>query len=352
MLTVRNVASNVAAIDSVIHLRESDVLVGILPFFHSFGFTVTLWTVLTLVPKGIYHFSPLDARQIGKLCEKHRGTLLLATPTFLRSYLRRCQPAQFQHIDTIVTGAERLPPDLADAFEKKFGVRPVEGYGATELSPLVSLNIPPSRALGDPAEGNRPGSVGRPIPNVMAKTTDPDTGEVISDDRPGMLCIKGPNVMQGYLNKPEKTAEVVRNGWYVTGDIAVLDEDGFITITGRQSRFSKIGGEMVPHVHIEEELARLLGDEADDDQPELKAAVTAVPDAKKGERLVVLHTKIDRSPEELCRQLQESGLPPLWIPSPDSFCQVDRLPILGSGKLDLKAIGQLALEKFGKMAEK
>ncbi len=356
MLTVRNVATNVAAIDSLIHLRRDDVLVGVLPFFHSFGFTVTLWTVLTLVPKGIYHFNPLDARQVGKLCGKHRGTLLLATPTFLRGYLRRCQPAQFAHIDTVVTGAERLPPDLADAFEEKFGVRPVEGYGATELSPLVSLNIPPSRAVGDPAEGIRPGSVGRPIPNVMAKIVDPETGQQIHQPRPGMLWIKGPNVMQGYLNKPEKTAEVVRDGWYVTGDIAVLDQDGFITITGRQSRFSKIGGEMVPHVRVEEELARLLAGEGpaeeDEDLPPLKAAVTAVPDVKKGERLVVLHTPIDQSPDQLCQRLQAAGLPPLWIPNPESFFQVPQLPILGSGKLDLKAVEQLAREKTGQAGEK
>ncbi|HUS40488.1 MAG TPA: acyl-[ACP]--phospholipid O-acyltransferase [Pirellulales bacterium] len=345
MLTTRNIASNVAAIDSVIHLKASDVLVGILPFFHSFGFTITLWTVLTLVPKGIYHFTPLDARQVGKMCKRHGATLLLATPTFLRSYLKRCDPEQFEHIDTVVTGAERLPPELVDAFEKKFGVRPVEGYGATELSPLASVNIPPSRALGDPSEGIRAGSVGRPIPNVMAKIVDPDTDEEIHDDRPGKLLIKGPNVMKGYLNKPDKTAEVLKDGWYLTGDIAKTDDEGFITITGRESRFSKIGGEMVPHVGIEEALARLLASAGgEEDDATLDAVVTAIPDQRKGERLIVLHTQIKQTPSELCKGLQAAGLPAIWIPSPDSFFQVTELPMLGTGKLDLKAIKQMASE--------
>jgi acyl-[acyl-carrier-protein]-phospholipid O-acyltransferase/long-chain-fatty-acid--[acyl-carrier-protein] ligase len=349
MLTGRNVASNVSAIDELIHLNDDDVLAGILPFFHSMGFSVTLWTVLTLRPKGVYHFSPLDAREVGRLCGQHKATLLLSTPTFLRGFIRRCTPEQFAHIDTVITGAERLPPDLADAFEKKFGVRPYEGYGTTELSPLAAVNIPPSRATGEAGEGLREGTVGRTIPNVMAKVVHPETGEDLGPGEAGMLLIKGPNVMKGYWNKPDQTAEVIRDGWYVTGDIAKIDADGFIQITGRESRFSKIGGEMVPHVRVEELLNEILAGQAanPEDDAELKAVVTAVPDAKKGERLIVLHKQIDKSPDELCKALQEAGLPPIWIPSADSFHEVDELPILGSGKLDLKALRQRALEEFG-----
>ena len=342
MLTYANIAHNVEAIDQVIHLRPSDVLIGILPFFHSFGYTVTLWGSATLDIKGAYHVSPLDAKQIAKLVQKHKGTLLLATPTFLRTYLRRCEKEEFATLDVVVAGAEKLPIDLMDSFEQKFGVRPVEGYGTTELSPLVSVNIPPSRSIDNFQKDRKEGSVGRPMPGVTAKTTNLDTGEICKADEPGMLWIKGPNVMKGYLHRDDLTSQVIKDGWYQTGDVAFIDAEGFIHITGRQSRFSKIGGEMVPHIQIEEILCKAAGG-AEDAAPEL--AVTAVPDDKKGERLIVLHTKLTKSIEELRRSLSAAGLPNLFIPSADSFIEVDSIPILGTGKLDLRALKKLALEK-------
>jgi acyl-[acyl-carrier-protein]-phospholipid O-acyltransferase/long-chain-fatty-acid--[acyl-carrier-protein] ligase len=186
------------------------------------------------------------------------------------------------------------------------------------------------------------GSVGRTVPGVTAKVTDLDTGRELSAGLPGMLWITGPNVMKGYLNQPEKTAEVIKDGWYQTGDVAVIDEEGFIHITGRESRFSKIGGEMVPHIRIEEELERLIGP-SEDGKPQV--AVTAVPDERKGERLVVLHTKLDRSPDELRKGLAAAGLPNLFIPAADSFYEVAELPVLGTGKLDLRGIKKAALER-------
>ena len=345
MLTVGNIGSNVAAVDKIVHLGEHDVLLGILPFFHVFGFTITLWTVLTLPPKGIYHFSPLEAREVGKLCGRHKATILLSTPTFLRGYLRRCEVADFEHIDVLVTGAERLPVELADAVEAKFGIRPIEGYGTTELSPLSAVNIPPSRARDNPGEGVREGTIGRSIPGVDAKVVHRETGEDLPADTEGMLLFRGPNVMKGYLNDPQKTADVMRDAWYVTGDIAKIDADGFIWITGRESRFSKIGGEMVPHLKIEDAITELLfGDH--DDEHEKEVVVTAVPDVRKGERIVVLYTELTKSPEEICRSLGELGLPPLWIPAVDSFLRVDHIPVLGTGKLDLKGLKELALENF------
>ncbi len=343
MLSQLNIASNVEAIEQVVHLHKQDVLLGILPFFHSFGYTVTLWTALSLDVKGAYHFSPLDARQIGQLARKHRVTVVLSTPTFLRGFLRRCAPEDFSSVDVVITGAEKLPPSLADAFEEKFGVRPLEGYGTTELSPLVSVNVPPSRAWSDIVVSAKEGSVGRPIPGVAAKTVHVDTGEELDAGESGMLLIKGPNVMLGYYQRPDLTEQVLKDGWYTTGDIAMIDSDGFIHITGRQSRFSKIGGEMVPHIEIEEKLAAILG--GDEETPQI--AVTAVPDPRKGERLVVLHTAIDFSPDDLRSKLAEMGLPNLYIPSADSFVQVEEIPVLGSGKLDLKQVQQLAREKLG-----
>lgn len=342
MLSYDNVGSNVTAIDQIVHLTDSDVVVGILPFFHSFGYMATMWTILTLKPKGVFHYSPLEARQIGEMCGKHKATILMATPTFLRSYLKRCSKEEFAKLDVVVTGAEKLPTDLAEAFEKQFGVRPVEGYGCTELSPLVAVNVPYSRISPADQPVTREGTVGRPIPGIAVKITDLDTGAELKPEQPGMLWVTGPNVMLGYLDEPEKTAELVRDGWYQTGDVALLDKDGFIKITGRESRFSKIGGEMVPHIRIEEELLARLAPGED----EQRLAVTAVPDAKRGERIVVLYTSLDRSPEEVCRLLQQAGLPNLWIPGTESFIQVEKIPVLGTGKLDLRALKALAVEKL------
>ncbi len=344
MLTQENVGSNVAAVDEIIRLTKDDVLLGILPFFHSFGYTVTLWTVLTLDPKGVYHYSPLEAREVGKLCRKHGVTIMLSTPTFLRSYARRCEPDDFRTVQVLFTGAEKLPPELADAFQQKFGIRPIEGYGCTELSPIASANIPPGRGMKGQFEGVKEGTIGRPLPGIAAKIVDLDTGADIGPDRTGMLLFTGPNVMKGYLGKPDLTKEVLRDGWYVTGDVAEIDEEGFIKITGRISRFSKLAGEMVPHLKIEETLNRVL---ELDDAEEIHLAVSAVPDPKKGERIVVLHTGLVIPPEEICRKLAEAGLPPLWTPAPDSFRQVPRIPVLGTGKLDLKGVKDLALKEFG-----
>jgi acyl-[acyl-carrier-protein]-phospholipid O-acyltransferase / long-chain-fatty-acid--[acyl-carrier-protein] ligase len=345
MLTETNISSNVQAIEQVIHLQPDDVLLGILPFFHSFGYTVTLWAVMTIDIQGAYHVNPLDGRQVGKLCKKQGVTVMLGTPTFLRNYLRRCEREDFESVDTVVVGAERLPPELSDAFEQAFGIRPIEGYGTTECSPLVSVNIPPSRSLDKQLVDAKEGTVGRPMPGVRAKVTDLDTGQELGTGQPGMLWIKGPNIMKGYLGRDDLTSEALQDGWYRTGDVALIDEDGFIRITGRESRFSKIGGEMVPHIQIEEALAKLI--EADEEQGP-KAVVTAIPDPRKGERLIVIHTPLEETPEQLCAGLARAGLPNLFIPSMDSFHQVDELPILGSGKLDLKGIRQIALERFGR----
>ncbi|MEZ6057273.1 MAG: acyl-[ACP]--phospholipid O-acyltransferase [Planctomycetaceae bacterium] len=347
VLSHANIASNIAAVDQLLALTADDCLMGVLPFFHSFGYAICLWLVMSFDPKVVYHYNPLDAKMIGKLAEKYRMTILLATPTFLRMYLRRCEPEQFKSLDMVVVGAEKLPIDLGEEFQKKFNVFPTEGYGTTELSPVAAANVPDHRSHGTHQVGTKPGTVGRPLPGVSAKIVDPDTFAERGQNVEGLLLIKGANVMRGYLDQPEKTAEVIRDGWYVTGDFAKIDADGFITITGRMSRFSKIGGEMVPHIRIEEELLRLTADsECDDDDAMIRLVVTAVPDPAKGERLVVLHRPLSCSVEEALRRLSEAGLPNLWLPSKDSFREVPDIPLLGTGKLDLRAVKQLALDLF------
>ncbi|NLE37216.1 MAG: AMP-binding protein, partial [Pirellulaceae bacterium] len=343
MLTHVNIGSDVLAFAGALRIDREDVLIGILPFFHAFGYTVTLWAPLMLEPAGIYHTNPLEPRPVGKLCKQHSGTILVATPTFLRSYLRRIEPEELATVSLVVVGAEKMPLDLADAFQKRFGVRPSEGYGTTELSPAVAVNIPKSRLGKTDQLATKEGSIGKPLRGIAVKVVDLESGEDLGVNRAGMLLVKGPNVMRGYLDQPEKTAEVMRDGWYVTGDVARIDEDGFIFITGRLNRFAKIGGEMVPHLRVEEAITKAL----ELDEEELRVVVTSIPDEKKGERLVVLHTPLEKTPDEICAKLRESGLPTIWIPSPDSFREVPEIPVLGTGKLALKEVNDLARELFG-----
>jgi len=346
VLSVNNVGSNVQAVDRLVHLSAGDVAVGSLPFFHSYGYMATLWIPLALEPACVYHVTPLDAQAIGNLAREFHATILMTTPTFLRTYIRRTPPEDFSSLEVVFASAERLPDEVRDAFEKKFGVRPWEAYGATELSPLVAANVPPARHVpGRPVDA-REGTVGRPIAGCRARIS-PREADAPTEELPvgqeGLLWISGPNVMQGYLDRPDLTGKAIRDGWYCTGDVARLDADGFITITGRESRFSKIGGEMVPHVTVEEKLNDVLG--ATDGQ--LLAVVAAVRDVKKGERLVVLHLPMEQAPRDVCQRVAEAGLPNLWIPSPDSFSEIGEIPALGSGKLDLKRITTIASERFG-----
>ena len=338
MLTHYNIASNIEQMGQTFMLDRTDCLLGVLPFFHSFGFTVTLWLPAVLGIGVAYHPSPLDLSAIGEIVRDYHVTFLLATPTFLQAYLRRCSPEDFGSLQFVVVGAEKLPEKLALAFEDRFGIRPLEGYGATECSPVVAVNTKDFRAPGFRQVGAKRGRIGHPLPGVSVRIVDADTREPVAVGMPGLLLVRGPNVMKGYLGNPEKTAEVLQDGWYVTGDIAAEDEDGFLTITDRLSRFSKIGGEMVPHIKIEEKLQELAG------ATEQRFVVTGVPDGKKGERLVVLHTLEPDEIKAVLERLPETGLPNLWTPRPNQFFHVDELPHLGTGKLDLRRIRDLATE--------
>ena len=235
MLSHDNIASQVEAINAAVRLTDDDVLVGVLPFFHSYGFTGTLWTVLTLSPKGAYHFDPRDAHQVGKLCAAHRATILMTTPTFLRIYLKRGHADEFRTLSAVFASAERLPKELADSCQSRLGMRPYEAYGCTELSPLVAVNVPPDRNPHPEVLCTRDGTVGRPIPGVRVKVVSLEGGAELPVGQEGMLLATGPNVMKGYLNRPDLTASVMRDGWYVTGDLARIDGDGFITITGARA---------------------------------------------------------------------------------------------------------------------
>ena len=279
----------------------------------------------------------MDAKTIGEIAETYKATMLISTPTFCASYVRRVTKEQFAHLKYAIVGAEKLREPLRTEFKEKYGVDLLEGYGCTEMAPVVAVNRPNVQFGTDGQVGNKPGSVGHPIPGVAAKIVDQETGEDLGTDKEGLLLVKGPSMMAGYLDAPEKTAEVIRDGWYVTGDIARIDEDGFIFITDRLSRFSKIGGEMVPHVKVEDAINAILGDSA--------SVVTAVPDASKGERLIAFYARPDVTPETLWERLCQTDLPKLWIPKRDSVLPIEAIPTLGTGKVDLRRVKQLALER-------
>ncbi len=337
VLSRHNILSNIEALRAVFPLERRDNLCGVLPFFHSFGFTGTLWLPLLCGFSAVYHPNPLEAGKIAEMVRAHRSTFLLATPTFLASYMRKATPDDFASLRFVVTGAEKLKNSLAEAFAAKYGITPLEGYGATELSPVAALNLPDVQIGKVRQRGSRPQSVGRPLPGMAVRIVHPETATPLAPGEEGMILFKGPNVMLGYLGNPQATAEAIRDGWYVTGDIGRLDEHGFVHITGRLARFSKIGGEMIPHGAVEETILEGLG------TAEPVAAVTAAPDERRGERLVVVHTR-EVDAQELRRIIAESPLPNLWKPDRDAYVVVDSLPLLGSGKLDLQALRRTAEE--------
>jgi acyl-[acyl-carrier-protein]-phospholipid O-acyltransferase/long-chain-fatty-acid--[acyl-carrier-protein] ligase len=344
MLTHYNVGSNIQQMDQVFGLNRHDRMLGVLPFFHSFGFTGTLCLPAALALGVVFHPNPLDAKTIGQLVSEYQLTFLLATPTFLQLYIRGCTGEDFGSLRVVMTGAEKLPDRLAAAFEEHFGVRPLEGYGCTECAPAVAVNTHDFRSAGFRQVGAKRGRIGHPVPGMCVRIVDPETLAPIPPGQPGLMLVKGPNVMQGYLGRPDKTAEVLRDNWYITGDIAALDEDGFLQITDRLSRFSKIGGEMVPHIKVEETLHELSG------LTEQSFVVTGVPDQKKGERLVVLHKLGESSLASCLEKISKSELPNLWKPRQEEFFHVDAFPYLGTGKLDLRKVKDLALS-FSSRAE-
>lgn len=335
MLSHHNIMSNLEAIAQILWIQPDDRMMGVLPFFHSFGFTGTLCVPLVCGIGAIYHPNPLDAKTIGKLAREHKATILISTPTFCQAYHRTCGAEDFRTLRHVVVGAERLRPDFAAQFKEKFGLEMLEGYGCTEMGPVVSVNVPNVLHAGERQVGHKPGTVGHPLPGVAAKVVDPDSGLDLAEGQEGLLLLKGPGRMVGYLADDTATAAALRDGWYVTGDIAIVDEDGFIRITDRLSRFSKIGGEMVPHLKVEEAMLRIPGVEA--------ACVTAVPDAQRGERLVGFYVANDAmAPQLVWQALGDSDLPKIWIPKATDLRRIETLPVLGTGKIDLRAVKALA----------
>lgn len=342
VLTHRNLISNVSQFGQRLSLKGGEKILGCLPLFHSFGCTVTLWFPVIQGAGLVTYPTPLEPPKLAELMEKHSVDVLLATPTFLRGYMRRVKVEQLASLKLIVTGAEKLPVNFEEEFRQRFGKPVMEGYGLTETSPVTSVNLP------DPPASNLPlipslrrGSVGQLLPGMAIKITDPITGDQVPIDHSGMIWLRGPNIFPGYLKAPKKTAEVIIDGWFRTGDVGRVDADGFLFIEGRLSRFSKIGGEMVPHETVEAHINRALGLDGDSER---RIAVVGVPDPDKGEALVLLSTVSSEAVKQEVIQLRytllEYGVPALWIPK--RLVRVESIPILSSGKLDIKGCEKLA----------
>jgi len=340
-LSHKNMMGNIKQAITLINPKDDDVILGTLPIFHSFGLTVT--TLLPLI-EGITlacHPDPTDGFAIGKIASKYKATMLFATATFFRLYTRnkKLHPLMFKDLRMVIAGAEKLPNDIRQAFKSKFGHDIYEGYGATETTPVASINIS-DILMQDSWKiqiGNKNGTVGLPLPGSSFKITDPNTFEELDIGKDGMILIGGTQIMKGYIGDAEKTAKVIKeiNGirYYITGDKGHLDEDGFLTIVDRYSRFAKIAGEMISLGLVENKINYILDEEN-------QIAITAIPDSKKGEKLILLlegniHIEI------LKEKIKKLELNPLYIPS--SYYKVEKLPKLGTGKADFKGMKNLAL---------
>ncbi|MDR3162437.1 MAG: MFS transporter [Helicobacteraceae bacterium] len=341
-LTHKNLLANIKQVADLLNFRREDVVLNALPIFHSFGLTITTLMPLT---EGILMIAvpdPTDVGLIGKMCARYNVTVLLGTSTFFRLYIKnkKLHPLMLQSVRLAIAGAEKLREDVKTGFRVKFGIEIYEGYGATETAPVVSVNMPDSLEPIElkPLTFYKEGTVGMPLPGTIVKIVDPDTLEELSINSDGLILIGGPQVMKGYYNNAAKTEEaIVRIGewrYYKSGDKGHIDEDGFITIVDRYSRFAKIGGEMISLTSVETTIIKLFKEEID-------LIAVNLPDDKKGEKIVLLYNGAIEL-DSLIAGVKDSALPPLMVPS--EFYRVDTLPKLASGKADFKASKTLALQ--------
>lgn len=328
-----NVIGNIQQVQACHLLHDRQVLLACLPTFHSFGFTVTLWYPLVTGLKTVMAPSPLETKKLAEAIEREKVTVHIATPTFLRPFFQRAKPEQLASLKVVVGGAEKTPEGFAERWQSRFGSHYLEGYGLTETSPVLSVNLPAME--GHPAK-MRAGSVGHVLEGMQARIVDPVSRTVLPRGHQGILEVKGVNVFSGYLEDRAATDSAFHDGWFFTHDLARFDDDNYLYIDGRISRFSKLGGEMVPHGQVEHVIAEAF-DLLESEEP--LVAVTGITDKVKGEALVLL-TTVEIRPELLRQRMAERGIPNLWVPR--IIQRVDAIPCLASGKLDLARMKTLA----------
>jgi acyl-[acyl-carrier-protein]-phospholipid O-acyltransferase/long-chain-fatty-acid--[acyl-carrier-protein] ligase len=320
-LTHGNISANIVSISKRFNFAGDDIFLTSLPLFHVFGLTTNMWIPIHHGMTMLAYANPLDFKKICDIVRNEKATFMVGTPSFFWGYLRKSEPGDFDSLRIILCGADKCPETLREGFMDKHNIILYEGYGATECSPVISANCP---------EENKPGSVGKPIDGVQVRIENYETGEECGLGEDGRILVKGENVMKGYFNDFEQTSMHIRRGWYDTGDMGNIDEDGYLWHVGRLKRFVKIGGEMVSLVKIESVLDRLLPEDA-------LCCVVEVPDSIKGAKIVaVVTTKVD---EKSVRKKMAEHLPQIAIPK--IFLVMEELPKMGSGKIDFRTITEL-----------
>jgi len=325
-LTHRNIGSNVMDIGRVLTVTSEDVMLANLPLFHVFGHTVDFWLPLLFGMTIVSYANPLEYRKVCTIVREEKVSLMVGTPSFFSGYLRQSEAGDFSSLRVAVAGADKTPDSLRAGFLEKHGLELCEGYGTTETSPVVSTNLP---------NANKPGSVGKVLPSVRVKIVDISSGETLPPGGEGKILVKGDLVMKGYFDDLEETSLRIKDGWYETGDMGVLDEEGFLWHHGRLKRFVKIGGEMVSLVRVESVLLGLLPEDVD-------CCVVEVPDSLKGARIVAAVTHEVNEKKTL--KLMAEELPPIALPK--QFVVLGDFPKMGSGKIDFRSITETVRQQL------
>jgi acyl-[acyl-carrier-protein]-phospholipid O-acyltransferase/long-chain-fatty-acid--[acyl-carrier-protein] ligase len=323
-LTHKNFSSNIMDLVNVFHLTENDSFMGVLPLFHVFGHNANFWLPLVIGMTNVTVANPLEYKNIPKIIREEKPTLLAGTPIFFAGYLRESDPGDFASLRLMLPGADKTPDWLREGYRSKHGIELMEAYGTTETSPGVSVNT---------REANKPGSIGRPLPNVQVKIADINTGASLPPGEEGKILVKGDLVMKGYFDDIEETSLRIKDGWYDTGDMGMMDEDGFLWHRGRLKRFVKVGGEMISLVRTESVLERFL-------PPGIACCVVEIPDSLKGARIVAAVTaKVDE--RDILKSMAKE-LPAIAMPK--NFVVLEEMPKMGSGKIDFRSVANRVRE--------
>jgi acyl-[acyl-carrier-protein]-phospholipid O-acyltransferase/long-chain-fatty-acid--[acyl-carrier-protein] ligase len=320
-LTHKNISSNILSFCDYVDIHSSDILLANLVFFHIFGLTVNLWVTFVKGLTMVTYANPTDFQTISNIAREEGPTIMVGTPSFFWGYLQKSEPGDFKTVRIMVAGADKCPDALRNGYQKKHGVTLLEGYGATETSPVVSVNS---------LENNRPGSIGKLIPGVQVRIEHLETGKECVTSEVGKIMVKGDLVMKGYLGQPELTAESIVDGWYNTGDMGYMDKDGYLWHSGRFKRFVKIGGEMVSLVNVENVMEQHL--------PEgVSCCIVEIPDEIKGATIVAAVTK-EINKVAILRKMGKE-LPNIALPR--QFFVIEELPMMGTGKIDFRSVNEL-----------
>jgi acyl-[acyl-carrier-protein]-phospholipid O-acyltransferase/long-chain-fatty-acid--[acyl-carrier-protein] ligase len=320
-LTHRNITSNIENFSSYVKISGDDIMLANLVFFHIFGLTVNLWVSFYHGMTMITYANPLDFQAISNIAREEKPTIMVGTPSFFWGYLHKSEPGDFKSLRLMVAGADKCPDALRDGFMQKHGVTLLEGYGATETSPVISVNS---------LEFNRPGSTGKVIPGMQVRLENFETGEACTIREVGKVFVKGDSVMKGYYDDPDLTSEALIDGWYNTGDMGFFDEDGYLWHAGRFKRFAKIGGEMVSLVKVENTLEKYL-------PVGVSCCVVEVSDEKKGAAIVATVT-IEVNKTEILKKMG-TELPNIALPK--HFIVIRELPMMGTGKIDFRSVTKI-----------